>query len=44
MLIDEKLFEIAEILQLFESEEDFVERVNEGLDLIQDEAKEGGEA
>lgn len=38
MLIDEKLFEINEILQLFQDENELDERIDEGYTLI----NEGG--
>jgi hypothetical protein len=41
MLIDEKLFEIHEIIQLLEDSAEFTERVQEGLNLIKEEAEEG---
>lgn len=37
MLIDEKLFEIQEILQLFEGPEELNERIQEGVDLMKEE-------
>jgi hypothetical protein len=41
MLVDEKLFEMHEIIQLLEDPEELRERVKEGLDLIKEEAEEG---
>jgi hypothetical protein len=40
MLIDEKLFEIHETIQLLEDPEEFRERVEEGLELIKKEDEE----
>ena len=34
MLIDEKVFEIQEIMELFDSEEEFKERIDEAIALI----------
>ena len=34
MLIDEKVFEIQEIMELFDSEEEFKERIEEAIALI----------
>lgn len=37
MLIDEKLFEIADILSFLENDEELQERIQEGLELIDEE-------
>ena len=40
MLIDEKLFEIPEILQLFEGPDELNERIKEGIDLMNEEVQD----